>query len=615
MSSPSRRRTAKKAILGRRCFCRGSGSGDQAGVHRFPPAWRELWLSGELADATLASSDGAKFRVHRVILSAVSPYFRLVFTNTIDGKQSLDREKSVDLPGRLLEILLEHAYTGACRVAADNVQELLPAADRYSFGEVVQRCCHFLLRELTPANCLGVLRFARHYFCRNLEQTGDRFVKVNFKRIAEESSEWCEMQVEELERLLSDDELNVADEAVVFRAVTRWVDADPESRAPLLPRLLLCVRYGFFDLDSFTEIVLRCKYVEQSPDLQRLVEEPTVFLTQMATSNATELDLKPHFCRPRIPYEVLFAVGGWSSGSPTNFIETYDPRSQRWFLSQHTDSLPRSYHGMCALENLIYVVGGFDGHEHFNSVRCFNPATSEWQERACMYNARCYVSVCALDGLVYALGGYNGRMRLSSCERYYPQYNQWQMIPPMHRQRSDASAAVLGGKIYIAGGFNGTEVLSSAEMFDPVSMQWTLIAALSQPRSGISVIAYEDRLYAMGGFDGVTRLNSVECLTPSLQFPAWHEITPMITPRSNFACAVLEDAIFVVGGFNGTTTVPHVESFDSRGGQWRPRAPMNLNRSALTACVLSGLPNCREFSYLSKVSQLGQGCSCDQPSA
>lgn len=30
--------------------------------------------------------------------------------------------------------------------------------------------------------------------------------------------------------------------------------------------------------------------------------------------------------RPRIPFEILFAVGGWSAGSPTNFIETYDTR-------------------------------------------------------------------------------------------------------------------------------------------------------------------------------------------------------------------------------------------------------------------------------------------------
>lgn len=38
----------------------------------------------------------------------------------------------------------------------------------------------------------------------------------------------------------------------------------------------------------------------------------------------------PDIARPRVPHEVLFAIGGWSGGSPTNFVETYDTRADRW---------------------------------------------------------------------------------------------------------------------------------------------------------------------------------------------------------------------------------------------------------------------------------------------
>lgn len=71
-------------------------------------------------------------------------------------------------------------------------------------------------------------------------------------------------------------------------------------------------------------------------------------------------------------------------------------RADRWFLSVHTDIMPRAYHGLVALDNLIYMIGGFDGDDHFNTVRCFDPVKKEWSERACMYHARCYVSVCVL---------------------------------------------------------------------------------------------------------------------------------------------------------------------------------------------------------------------------
>lgn len=50
----------------------------------------------------------------------------------------------------------------------------------------------------------------------------------------------------------------------------------------------------------------------------------------------------------------------------------------------------------------------------------------------------------------------------------------------------------------------------------------------------------------------------------------------------------------------GTTTIPHVECYDGDTLEWYDAAPMNLNRSALSACVIAGLPNARAFSYLAK---------------
>jgi kelch-like protein 10 len=55
---------------------------------------------------------------------------------------------------------------------------------------------------------------------------------------------------------------------------------------------------------------------------------------------------------------------------------------QRIFNYILTD--PRAYHGTAALGHDIYVIGGFDGVEYFNSVRCFNPVTKGWSEIAPM---------------------------------------------------------------------------------------------------------------------------------------------------------------------------------------------------------------------------------------
>ncbi|KAK2586942.1 hypothetical protein KPH14_009870 [Odynerus spinipes] len=614
-SNISRRRFRTAAVLAlkqckrkqtarvRKCVCLPSNYA----LVEFPVVWSELRANRQLCDGAIRCATGELFPVHRAILSAVSPYFKALFTNSLKGGKSETTEVVIDsVPGEIFSLILDYAYTGVCNVNADNVEQLLPLADQFEVLGVVQLCCQFLLQELKPDNCLGICKFARHYFCRDLEEKGRRYIRHHFKRILYESTEFKELQSEELEAILQDDELNVKNEELVFEAVKTWLEYRVEERKVHLTKLLECVRYGSMSYTYFADNVLGWKLVQEDEACQRALQPAKVYLGEQDSKQNTEIDMKNPLSRPRVPYEILFAIGGWSAGSPTSFVETYDTRADRWFLSVSTDLTPRAYHGLCALDDLIYMIGGFDGNEHFNTVRCFDPVTKEWRERACMYHARCYVSVCTHAGKIYALGGYNGRTRMNSAERYEPQKNQWEMIPPMNRQRSDASAAALRNKIYIVGGFNGQEILNSAEVFDVETNQWSYIRSMITPRSGVSLVAFRDSLYALGGFNGFIRLSSGERYTPN-NSEDWQEVTEMFSPRSNFATVILDDMIFVVGGFNGTTTIAYVECYDADSNEWYDASPMNLNRSALSACVISGLSNAREYSYLSKVRDLGQG--------
>ncbi|CAF4954551.1 unnamed protein product, partial [Rotaria sp. Silwood1] len=52
---------------------------------------------------------------------------------------------------------------------------------------------------------------------------------------------------------------------------------------------------------------------------------------------------------------------------------------------------------------------------------------------------------------------------------------------------------------------------------------------------------------------------------------------------------IIDDYFFVIGGFNGVTTVFNLECFDDLTQEWYDVADMNIFRSALSACILSGL--------------------------
>lgn len=593
----------KQSNKTKKCICLPSNY-----VHvEFPPVWSELRANRQLCDGVIQCGGNKTFHVHRAILSAVSPYFKALFTNSLkNGKVDVNEVKIDIIPAFICELILDFAYTGSCKITSDNVEQLLAFADQFEVLGIVQLCCQFLFDQLTPENCLGIFKFARHYFCRNLEEKGRKFIRCNFKQIVKESQELKDIAVDELELILQDDELNVRYEELIFEAIKLWIETKIDERKKYVPRLLNCVRFGFMNSKFFNDEVLCWKIFHNDKEYKRILHPMSTYLTGQNSRTNGESNLKNPFLRPRIPHEILFAIGGWSAGSPTSFIETYDTRADKWFLSVNTDVIPKAYHGICTLNNLIYVIGGFDGNNHFNTVRCFNPVTKKWKERACMYHARCYVSVCTHDRKIYALGGYNGRIRMNSAERYDPERNQWEIIPSMHRQRSDASAAALGKKIYIVGGFNGHEVLQSAEVFDTETNQWSYICSMNIPRSGVSLVAFRDNLYALGGFNGYSRLSSGERFTP-YNNQGWQEISEMFCPRSNFAIVILDEMIYVIGGFNGSTTIAFVECYDVDVNEWYEASAMNLNRSALGACVVAGLKNAREYSYLSKALNHNQG--------
>lgn len=566
----------------------------------------ELRSQRQLCDGVLRTEDGGVFYVHRAILAVVSPYFKALFINSLtQGDPETSDATLRDISSDLLGLIVDYAYKGVCHVTHENVGRLLPVSDRLGVLGVVDQCCEFLIKELKPFNSLGVCKFAKDYLCANLEKVARKYSLVNFPEVVQKSAELKEISAAELESLLSDDELNVKNEKQVFETVVSWVEYKLEERKRWLPSLLNCVRFGLTNYRYLSKDVWNHRLIMDNQDAQAALYGPSIFLAEFDSSDDMEVDLTHPLARPRQPHEILLSVGGWTAGSPTCFIETYDVRADRWFLSMDVDVRPRAYHGLEVIDNMVYMVGGFDGNEHFNSVRCYDPVKKLWTERACMYTPRCYVSTCVLDAKIYAMGGYDGRSRLNSCERYDPRTNQWEMLPSMHRRRSDASADSLGGKVYVVGGFDGQEVLNSVEVFDPTESSWSFAVAMNSPRSGVSLVAYNDSLYALGGFDGARRLRSGERFALG-HGGGWTNVRNMFSPRSNFASTVLDGSIYVIGGFNGSTTIPDVECYDEQRDQWEDVTSMNVNRSALSACVLRDLVNGREYSFLSRLQQQQQ---------
>ncbi|KAK9977675.1 hypothetical protein ABG768_019476 [Culter alburnus] len=529
----------------------------------------EARFQGEHTDVIIRA-DGAEFQAHKIILSAFRPYFRTLFSNNWSSTE----KQFYEIPGMSqdsLSQIIQFAYTGSALITEENVTELLVAADQ------------FLVSGLRTALASAGLQ-KTFFSCSKLHHKAMHYILQNFEEVLLEPEEFLELSLEQLEELIGKDELNVKQEKVVFEAVLQWINYAPENRKQTIAVLLPKVRLGLMPSDYFINNVKNNPLVMENEACKPVIINAMKTMFDLSMDESTNQELIHQLTRPRLPSEILLAIGGWSGGNPTNEIEAYDVKADRWVSVTQDDERPRAYHGTAVLEEFVYCVGGYDGVEYFNSVV------------APMHERRCYVSVAVLDGLIYAIGGFDRYQRLKTAEHYDPNTNQWTLTAPMNERRSDASATSLQGRVYICGGFTGIECLCSAESYNPETDQWTLISPMRSRRSGVGVIAYGDLVYAVGGYDGASRLRSVEAYNPLTDI--WRDVAAMYNPRSNFGIEVVDGQLFAVGGFNGIGTTCDVESYDEKTDEWFDANEMTIYRSALSCCVVSGLPNMAEYAAL-----------------
>jgi kelch-like protein 10 len=577
--------------------------GQRSSYGELKNAWRnfqDFRLDGHFCDVTLRTDDpnGRLFRAHRAVLCAVSNYFHALFL----GCWRNTDKNVIELPGitdEMLDILLEYAYNREVNITGDNVHELLPAADQFNIEGIVFKCCKFLEESLNPDNCIGLRNYAKQYFCTKLEEASLSYILEHFESIISTASngeheEYNNLTCDELEELLAYDELNIRSEEHAFEAIIQWIQFDEKERIPYMTRLLAKLRVGLMDTEYFMVHVRNHEYVKACGEgIRPLIRDALQVLHRLEFDSSVDQSFNT-FTRPRLPHQVLLAVGGWSGGSPTNSIEAYDSRADQWVnitaaFENFGRERPRAYHGVIYVDKNIFILGGFDGQNYFNTVRRLDLEKLECSEEPPMNNRRCYISSCALGGYIYAMGGMDGHTRLRAAERFSLADRQWEQIPDMNEKRSDASSCSceILERIYCSGGFNGQECLFTAEFYCPTNNIWTQITPMRSRRSGVSIISTNGDVYAVGGFDGTSRLKTAEVYDPESN--TWRALSNMINPRSNFGIEVLDGTVVTVGGFNGFQTTYNVEQYDIEADEWYEIQDMSIFRSALGCTVIKNI--------------------------
>lgn len=196
-----------------------------------------------------------RFACHRLHLCAASSFFRALFTSAMRdaSSESITLE---EIAPSVFGTVLEYVYTGHCTLTADDVVDVLAAADRLAVIELRERCTRFLQRNLTAQNALAAYDVASSLSITRLKESALRVALEQFDEVAASPS-FVDVPADFLKQLFASDELRAAEECV-FRALSAWYHHQLDERVDDASALLQLVRLPLCE-PAFLEVCARAR--------------------------------------------------------------------------------------------------------------------------------------------------------------------------------------------------------------------------------------------------------------------------------------------------------------------------------------------------------------------
>lgn len=178
----------------------------------------------------------------------------------------------------MLQKLLIYIYLRELDLNETNVYSLLVIADYLSILGLLNLCCNYLKKMLTPKNCIGIMLFARKYFCRDLASDAWNYTMRNFVDVSTKSDELLNLPLDRFKEIINSDNLNVKTEETVWETILRWINFNPDERKIHIVELMKGIRLGLLDTQYFLERVKDHPYVLGSEASRPLIIETLKFL-------------------------------------------------------------------------------------------------------------------------------------------------------------------------------------------------------------------------------------------------------------------------------------------------------------------------------------------------
>lgn len=586
----------------------------------------------QLTDVVLVA-EGVSFPCHRAVLSAFSPYFRVMFTCGL--RECSNRQVVLrDMPAPSLALLLEYMYSSNLPLTADNVQGISVAAFLLQMDDVFSRCQIYMIDNMDTSNCLGIYYYARDLGAEELADQAQRYLRQHFTEVCY-GEEVLELEAHQLGALLSSDDLNVSREESILDVVMRWVKYCPgdvcseeENRAGHLPELLKKVRLPLVGVDYLKGTMKRNTALLADAECLQIMEEAI-------EAASLDSDAPPRRLKLRYGMEttdLLLCIGNEGGGirsrygSYTERSFCYAPTTGRTLFitsPRYGEALGYVFAGVVTEKNEIVVSGELGArkmarHKDKNvEIFMYNKeAQGSWKHLSSAEYRDSY-ALSSLGENLYLIGG---QMKLknqyhitNSVERWSLQGGPWRSAAPLPMPLAYHSVVRIKGRLYVLGGRTPQSFRTDDEPdrmsnrlleYDPETNKWSELGPMKYSKYRCSAVTLNGEIYVLGGIgcEGVDRgqsrycLNVVEIYNPDGDF--WRDGPPLpwplLTLRSNASnSGVVDGKLYVCGYYKGAdrhdTITKDILQLDPWENVWTVVAKQALMHDSYDVCLVANL--------------------------
>uniref|UniRef100_H2YWD0 BTB domain-containing protein n=1 Tax=Ciona savignyi TaxID=51511 RepID=H2YWD0_CIOSA len=500
--------------------------------------FNQLRERGLFTDVIL-SAGNREFPCHRAVLVAGSKYFRAMFCN--DHKES--REMLVQINGmqpHIMDLLLVYLYTSKAAIA-DNVQLLLEAANLFQILPLGEACTRFLEAQLDPCNCIGMREFAEAHALSALFSTASEMIMEKFADVVVHE-EFLELPKSRVIDYISDDDIKVTREEIVYEAVKRWVGHDVVTRSGDFAEMLSNVRLPLIHPSYFVNTIECDEQVLSNPACQSILQETRKyhileFPNRSRHSNPSERT------RPRRSTgcsAAVVIVGGCDrvGGYNMPYVEAFDPVTGQWSSLAKLPAFTKSEYAVASFKNSIIVSGG---RIHSRDVWLYQSHLDNWVKIAPLCKGRWRHRMITMGGHVYCVGGYDGKNRLRSVERYDSFSNTWIEVAPLLHPVSSCGLATCHGKLYVIGGGDDDTSFNKLHCYNPETDRWSLRSPMPSLHKNLSAATINGKIYIIAGNE--KSIHNYDPLTDD-----WSTDSVMVDRLESCGMTVCGGKLYITGG-------------------------------------------------------------------